>query len=529
MQKKILLASSALLATGLVANTAAADGHVSYSITADIAAYTTLLAPGKTDVNGVYKDANHTEIGAPAVSQPATDDNDVNITVKDGDGVSATIDLVQAAGGTFDGSLSVTGDNGLTFSGANDSGTSLTVSGDFGAVYFNGDTAIDQLDIDGDDAAVGLGGAGNFVYKAVDDAGDNADVDSITFVSSTIAGGATVAVTMMNVYGSAHYVATTDSFALKEAGALDFEVAAKYATGPITAFVGFGTHAGSIAVGAKFSQGPISAAFGFSSSPTVVEYAASASDDTDGDGEISDAEMANAIVAAAGVAGDGVASSQANAKADAVLADDAEEGEVVSPGAKLITTGFEAYVAEVPEVPAVERVNGSPALDDAVDPIYGVDDDPTTDADENVDPVPGTEATAAVDPVAAVAAVDAIPAVQPVGTVALNEDFVNANKTGGIAFSVGYTTGAIGASFGVLLPENSDKYSLDSYKVSQDDPNTAVTETEDDANLVAQNVNTATPTIAINFNYDMGPGDFRVQILQQDAGPSITTGIYAAF
>ncbi len=488
MQKKILLASSALLATGLVANTAAADGHVTYSISADISAYTTLLAPGKTDVNGIYRDATATEIGAPAISQPIIDDvDDISLTVKDGDGVSGTINLTDAANGSFNGSASVTGDNGLTFSGAIDSSPDLTVSGDFGAVYFNGDTAIDQLDIDGDDAAVGRGGAGNFVYKAVDDAGDNADVDSITFVSSTIAGGATVAVTMMNVYGSAHYVATDGAFALKEAGALDFEIAAKYATGPISAFFGFGTHASSLAVGAKYSAGGISAAFGFSSSPTVVEYAASASDDLDGDGEISDAEIATAVVAAAGAAN--VAATQADAKADGGA----------SPGAQLITSAD--FVAGSKEVTAVTGV-------------LAVADNPTTAADETVEEVK---------------AVDAAPAVTAAGTVALNDDFVQANKTGGISFSVGYTTGAIGASFGVLLPEKTDKYTLDSYKVSGDNPNTAVVETAADGNLLAQDVNTAAPTIAINFNYDIGPGDVRLRILQEDAGPTISTGIYAAF
>ncbi len=512
MQKKILLASSALLATGLVANTAAADGHVTYSITADIAAYTTLVAPSKSDNgSGFYKEADHAQLGAPAVSQPETDDDDINLTVKDADGVSGTINLGDAANGEFNGSASVTGENGITFSGAIDGSPSLTVSGDFGSVYFNGDTAVDQLDINGSDAAVGIGGASNSVYNTGDSAGDNADVDSITFVSPTIAGGATVAVTMMNVYGSAHYVATTDSFALKEAGALDFEVAAKYATGPISAFVGFGTHAGNIAVGAKFSQGPISAAFGFSSSPTVVEYAASASDDKDGDGEISDAEMASAIVAAATTAEEGIASSKANAKADAVLAEDAAEGEVVTPGAKLITTDFTAYVAPV------ERVNGSTLVPE-VPAVIGVDDDPETAADENVDPVAATPEVPAVDPVAPVAEV------LPAGTVALNEDFVNANKTGGIAFSVGYTTGAIGASFGVLLPEKTDKYSLESYKLAGDDP-----EIEGDGTTDPQNVNTAAPTIAINFNYDLGPGDFRVQILSEEAGPTVKTGIYAAF
>ncbi len=493
MQKKILLASSALLATGLVANTAAADGHVTYSITADIAAYTNLAVPSKVD-NGLghYVDAVDATKSAPRIEDPVTDDNSVNVTVKDADGVSGTINLVKAAGGEFDGSVSVTGDNGITFSGANDGSTNLTVSGDFGSVYFNGDTAVDQLDINGDDAAVGIGGAGNTVYNTGDNAGDNADVDSVTFVSSTIAGGATVAVTMMNVYNEAYYVATDGAFALKEAGALDFEIAAKYATGPISAFFGFGTHAGNIAVGAKYSAGAISAAFGFSSAPTVVEYAASNLDDDDGDGKISDTELAIAVVNAAEAAR---TTSEVDFSAADTLAAQAESRNSILASGVAATKDLAnaASTADGTVVGAQVIAAGYVAGDNA-DTLDDTSDDTASDT---------TGVTSAE----------------------LNADFVDANKTGGIAFSVGYTTGAIGASFGVLIPANSDKYSLDSYKFVGNNPNTA-DEEETDA---APDVNTAAPEIAVNFNYDLGPGDYRLQILQQNAGLTVQTGIYAAF
>ena len=410
MQKKILLASSALLATGLIAHAAAAEG-VTYSITADIAAYTTLVAPAKQDNGyGFYKDAVDAGKSVPNINNPKiVDDDDIVLTVTDGDGVSGSINLGDAANGAFNGSASVTGENGITFSGAIDATPSLTVTGSFGSVKFNDDTAVDHLDINGDDAAVGIGGAGNAVYHT-----EGGDVDNITFVSSTIAGGAQVAVSMINVYDQAMYVATDGDFALKEAGALDFEVAAKYSTGPISAFFGFGTHAGSLAIGAKFSQNGISAAFGFSQASKVVEFAASASDDLDLDGAISAAEVAVAV-AAANVGN--VVTKQSLAKADPTEAETtaaATAGERYVGGAQIVTTSTAA-------VEAVSGVTAAPATD-GPDGVAGTPDD--------------VAAVVAVEAAVAVAAV-------PKGKAALNSDFVDANKMGGIAFSAGYTTGAI--------------------------------------------------------------------------------------
>ncbi|MCH9780715.1 MAG: hypothetical protein K0U36_05470 [Alphaproteobacteria bacterium] len=459
MQKKFLLATSALLATGLAANVAMADGH-SWSITGELVGTVTLAAPAKADNgSGFYKDFIDSEKGAPNFPDVADDGNNIDLTVSEEGGASATIDLVAAANGAFDGSFSMTGDNGLTFSGAADS--NFNIAGDFGTFAFNGDSAMDRFEIDGNDAAVGIGGAANAVTNTND---AYSETDGVTYISSVIAGGATVAVSLLNVYDSAQYVSTGGAFELKEAGAIDIELAAKYETGPIAAFFGFATQGGSLAIGAKYTQGAISAAFGFSQAATVVSYAALPAHDTTGDGTIDADEISIAVARAASAAGETIRTSAA-----------AATGDNAGDGAKVIAVG---YVAAVEAVAA------------------------TTDVE----------------------AVVAVAEVAPTTAAELNQDWADANKLGGIALSVGYTMGDIGASFGMLIPANSDKYSLDTYKAAGDNPNTTAVET-----TFAQDVNTAAPTIAINLNYNLGAGSARVQILSEEAGPSIKTGAYVAF